>query len=260
MTAIIQIKRGTAAALTSANPTLASGEVVFETDTKKMKVGDGTTAWTSLAYTATDGDISAITAGTGLSGGGSSGTVTIGIDSSVATLTGSQALTNKDLTSGTNTFPTTLATLSGTQTLTNKTLTSPTENYPKMLAPTETCNIVASAATGTIPFYTSTSSIWYYTSNSTGNQTLNFTYASGTTLDSILSVGQSISTVWITPNGSTAYYPNVIQVDGTSVTPKVQGGVSITSGNASATDIYTFTIIKTASATFTVFMAQSKFI
>ena len=46
----IQFKRGTAAALTSANPTLAAGEPCFETDTGRVKVGDGSTAWTSLVY------------------------------------------------------------------------------------------------------------------------------------------------------------------------------------------------------------------
>lgn len=46
----IQIRRGTAAQWTSANPTLASGELAHETDTGKLKVGDGSTAWTSLAY------------------------------------------------------------------------------------------------------------------------------------------------------------------------------------------------------------------
>ncbi len=46
----IQIRRGTAAAWTSADPTLASGELGFETDTNKFKWGDGTTAWTSLDY------------------------------------------------------------------------------------------------------------------------------------------------------------------------------------------------------------------
>jgi hypothetical protein len=72
------------------------------------------------------GDISAVVAGTGLSGGGTSGSVTLAINTAVtADLTTAQTLTNKNLTSGTNTFPSTLATLTGAQTLTNKTLTAP---------------------------------------------------------------------------------------------------------------------------------------
>ena len=46
----IQIRRGTASAWTSANPTLAAGEFAMETDTDKYKFGDGSTAWTSLGY------------------------------------------------------------------------------------------------------------------------------------------------------------------------------------------------------------------
>ena len=46
----IQIRRGTAAAWTAANPTLAAGEFAIETDTDKYKIGDGTTAWASLSY------------------------------------------------------------------------------------------------------------------------------------------------------------------------------------------------------------------
>lgn len=96
----IQVRRGTAAQWTSANPTLASGEWGFETDTGKAKIGNGSTAWNSLAYAVTGvtGDIEGVTAGTGLTGGGTSGTVTLAIDSSVVTLTGSQALSNKTLT------------------------------------------------------------------------------------------------------------------------------------------------------------------
>lgn len=50
MADIIQIRRDTAANWTSANPTLAQGELGLETDTQKIKVGDGSTAWTSLVY------------------------------------------------------------------------------------------------------------------------------------------------------------------------------------------------------------------
>lgn len=50
MASQIQLRRDTAATWTSANPTLASGEVGLETDTNKIKFGDGVTAWTSLGY------------------------------------------------------------------------------------------------------------------------------------------------------------------------------------------------------------------
>jgi hypothetical protein len=72
-----------------------------------------------------------------------------------------------------------------------------------------------------------------------------------------LPVGDTITLVWLNTNGATAYYPNTIQIDGTTVTPKVPA--SITSGNASAIDAYSFTIIKTASATYTVLETQTKF-
>lgn len=122
----------------------------------------------------------------------------------------------------------------------------------------EDVNVVASAATGTINFDVATASVWYYTSNATANHTLNFRYNSSTTLSSTLAVGDAITLVWLNTNGSTAYYPNVIQIDGSSVTPKVPAAIS--AGNASAIDTYVFTIIKTAATpTYTVLETQTKF-
>jgi hypothetical protein len=121
----------------------------------------------------------------------------------------------------------------------------------------EDINVVASAATGTINFDVSTASIWYYTTSASANHTLNFRYSSSVSLNTALPVGDTITLVWLNTNGATAYYPNTIQIDGTTVTPKVPA--AITAGNASAIDAYSFTIIKTASATYTVLETQTKF-
>ena len=121
----------------------------------------------------------------------------------------------------------------------------------------EDVNVVGSAATGTINFDVETASIWYYTTNATANHTLNFRYSAGITLNSAMATGDAITLVWLNTNGSTAYYPNSITIDGNVVTPKVPSAIS--GGNTSAIDLYSFTIIKTASATFTVLETQTKF-
>ena len=95
----IQVRRGTASQWTSANPTLASGEWGFESDTGKVKIGNGSTAWTSLGYTGA-GSVTSITAGTGLSGGTITATGTIAIDTATTVdVSTAQTLTNKTLTS-----------------------------------------------------------------------------------------------------------------------------------------------------------------
>lgn len=224
----VMVFASSAARTTALSGVIAEGMLSYLSDTNALQYYDGA-AWQDVSN---PGDITGVTAGTGLTGGGTSGSVTLAIDSTVATLTGSQ-------------------------TLTNKTLTSPVITDAIVRGIEEDVNVVASAATGTINFDVSTASVWYYTSNATANHTLNFRYSSGTTLNTALAVGDAITLVWLNTNGATAYYPNVIQIDGTTVTPKVPAAIS--AGNASAIDAYSFTIIKTASATFTVLETQTKF-
>jgi hypothetical protein len=131
--------------------------------------------------------------------------------------------------------------------------------YGQIKALFETATITAAAPSATTNFDVKTQAVQYYTSNSTANFTFNVRGDSSTSLNSILGVGQSCTIALAVTNGSTAYYPNTIQVDGSTVTPKWQGGTAPTSGNASATDVYTFVVIKTASATFTVLASQTKF-
>lgn len=124
----------------------------------------------------------------------------------------------------------------------------------------EIATISATAATGTINYDVTTQSVLYYTSNASANWTVNFRGSSGTSLDTLMSTGESISTSFMVTQGSTAYYNSAVQVDGTTsgVTTKWQGSAP-TTGNASAIDSYTYVILKTASATFTVFATQTKF-
>jgi hypothetical protein len=74
-----------------------------------------------------------------------------------------------------------------------------------------------------------------------------------------MSIGQSITVAFLVTQGSTAYYNNVVQIDGNAVTPKYQGGTAWTGGNASSIDAYTYTIVKTGNAAFTVFASQTRF-
>jgi len=123
----------------------------------------------------------------------------------------------------------------------------------------EQATVSATAATGTINYDTRTQSVLYYTSNASGNWTLNIRGASGVSLDSIMSTGQSITVAFLVTNGATAYYQSAFQVDSASVTPKWQGGTAPTAGNASSIDAYVITVIKTGSATFTALASQTKF-
>ena len=123
----------------------------------------------------------------------------------------------------------------------------------------EVVTVSATAATGTINFDVTTQSVLYYTTNASANWTVNFRASSGTSLNTALATGQSITVAFLVTQGSTAYYNNAVTIDGTSVTPKWQGGTAPSAGNASSIDVYTYTIFKSASATYTVLASQTKF-
>jgi hypothetical protein len=123
----------------------------------------------------------------------------------------------------------------------------------------ETATVSATAATGTINYDVTTQSVLYYTSNASANWTVNFRGSSGTSLNTVMATGESLSVTFLVTQGATAYYNSAVQIDGSSVTPKWQGGSAPTSGNASSIDVYTYVVIKTASATYTVLASQTKF-
>lgn len=122
----------------------------------------------------------------------------------------------------------------------------------------EKATMSATAATGTVNFDATTQGVLHYTTNASANWTMNLRGNGSTTLNSLMAVGDCVTCAFIAKQGTTAYYANVVQVDGSAVTPLWQG-TAPTAGNVSSTDIYTFTVIKTANAVFTVLASQSKF-
>ena len=192
-------------------------------------------------------------------------------------LTAVSAGTGITVTNGTGPIPsvavddTLVATTSNTMTLSNKTLTSPlisggtstttTVAYPILISPEERLNVSATTSTGTINFDLATAGTLYHTANAAANHTLNFRFSSSTSLTNVLTTNDSITAVFMNTNGATAYYPNVITVDGATsgVSVKYQGGTAYTAGNASSIDAYVFNIIKTAATSYTVLASQTKF-
>jgi hypothetical protein len=145
-------------------------------------------------------------------------------------------------------------TFTAKQTFSNS--TGGSSKFPNIL---ETATVSATAATGTIAFDVITQSVLYYTTNASGNFTLNFRGDGTTSLNTLMATGESISATFLVTNGSTAYYNSAVTVDGSSVTPKWQGGTAPTTGNASSVDVYTYAIVKTGSAAFTIFASVTKF-
>lgn len=189
----IQVRRGTAAQWTSANPTLASGEFGFETDTGKVKIGTGSTAWVSLSYLGA-GTVTSITAGTGLSGGTITTTGTIAIDTA------------------------TTVDVSTAQTLTNKTLTTPTITQGQA-TPSFTSNAYTLVSGDAGKLLLASNGATAGTVNIPTDATFNF--ATGTQI-TILQTGAGQLTIQAASSGTTTVY----STGATAATPKCRAQYS----------------------------------
>jgi len=215
--------------------------------TGTLPIANGGTGTTSTTFT----NLTTNVTGTLPVANGGSGAVTL---TGVLKGNGTSAFTAA--TAGTDyVAPGTATTFTALQTF-NGTSSNASHKATNML---EVATVSAIAATGTINFDTTTQSVLYYTTSATGNFTVNFRGSSGTSLNTVMSTGESLSATFLVTTGATAYYNSVVQVDGSTVTPKWQGGSAPTSGNASSIDSYTYVIIKTGAATFTVLASVTKF-
>jgi hypothetical protein len=185
-----------------------------------------------------------------------SGDTIIGLTSSAALQKGDGSTGLTAASAGTDyVAPATATSFTATQTFTGST----TAIGAVFQDAAEVTTISATAATGTINYDVTTQSVLYYTTSASANWTVNVRGNGTTSLDTLMSTGQALTVVFLVTQGATAYYNNAFTIDGSSVTPKYQGGTAYTSGNASGVDAYSYTIVKTGSATFTVFAAQTQF-
>jgi len=281
----IQLYRSATAAAAPTAGNLADGELAINTTDGKLFYKDNLNAVQVIGWKT----VPATAGGTGLTSPGANGNVltsngttwqSTAPTAGVSTISfGSTGLTPSTATNGAVTVAGTLAVANGgTGATTLAGANIPVTNAANTFTATQTfsgstsalamvlndaaevCTVSATAATGTINYDITPQSVLYYTPTASANWTVNFRASSGTSLDTALATGQSVTVAFLVTQGATAYYNNVVQVDGTTsgVTTRWIGGAP-TAGNASGIDSYRYVIIKTASATFTVLASNTQF-
>ena len=242
----------------SAHVINATGAIGLNTNLGTTPAGSGTTNFGTSGQVLTSAGSAATPTWTTISSG-----LTISDDT---TTNASRYLTITSATSGTITAANTSSTKlsynpsTGLLSFISATMAGTASAYafktPNIAEPT---TVSATAATGTINYDVTTQSVLYYTSNASANWTVNFRGSSGTSLNTLMATNDTIAVTFMVTQGTTAYYNNAYQIDGTTVTPKWAGGSAPTSGNASGIDVYNYVITKTASATYTVLASQTQF-
>jgi hypothetical protein len=133
-------------------------------------------------------------------------------------------------------------------------------NNAVLTAALETSYVLGTAFTATQNIYVTTNAtLILVTVNSANNWAFNVASTSGVALNVLMAVGQSMTFTAAIKQGATAFYCTGVSIDGVSQTVNWQGGTAPTSGFASGYDVYTVNIIKTASATYTVFASVAQF-
>ena len=183
-----------------------------------------------------------------------------GLGTGVATALG----TAVDTTGGIGTIGTSGATvglLNGANTLSNtQTFNGSSSAIATIIAnAAEPATINASAISSPLAYYFNSQSVYWSTANQTANWTVNFAFSSGTSLNTAMSTGQTMTAVLCALQGGTAYYNNLVQIDGSTVTPYWQGGSAPSAGNATGYDCYSYSITKLGSASYVVLATQSQF-
>lgn len=244
MASLIKIRRDTAANWAQVNPTLAAGEPGLETDTLKVKYGNGSTAWTSLNYAGGSGSGSVSTASTTTAGvvkvdgititinngtisavgagGGGSGTVSMGTAKSLAYYSGDIAAVD-DATGLKWDNVNSVFTITGTLELQQS-----TEVFTSKLN-----------ATGIVTHDFTTGAIWYH-SNVVSSFTANFTNIPTT-------ANRATVVTLVIAQGATGFLPSAIQINGVAQSVNWLGGTQ-PNGNANKIDLLSYTLMRVGTA------------
>lgn len=228
MPRIIQFRRGTTSGLSTVLG--AAGEIFVDTSLVTVVVHNGVTT----------------------------GGVTLARNADVQTLSSTMATNLATLSSNVQTVSSNVL-AAHTYTTKQTFLGSTTSFGSTFYAGTEALTVTSAVATGVVNFDLTTQGILYTTANAGAAWIVNFRSNTTTSLNSLMSTGESISAIYMVTQGATAFFNTSVTIDGTAVTPRWQGGAAPTAGNTSSIDVYAYTIIKTASSTYTVLASQTQF-